>query len=174
MGGGVGWDVEYANLKLIICPMKASCCSNVKSNIVKRIGTAMVVGLRQLNNKIIRHVWARTFSTSNFKMANESASKKMGMSFPHFGTLAIHAGQDPEQWNSRAVVPPISMSSTFKQDAPGVHRVRENYILYSFTWAILFYLENIDNVRSYFFFRDLSILAPEIRQGIALKLALQL
>ncbi|XP_044169447.1 cystathionine gamma-lyase-like [Acropora millepora] len=102
--------------------MKASCCSNVKSNIVKRIGTAMVVGLRQLNNKIIRHVWARAFSTSPFKMANESASKKMGMSFPHFGTLAIHAGQDPEQWNSRAVVPPISMSSTFKQDAPGVHR----------------------------------------------------
>jgi len=102
--------------------MKASCCSNVKSNIVKRIGTAMVAGLRQLNNKIIRQVWARTFSTSNFKMANESASKEMGMSFPHFGTLAIHAGQDPEQWNSRAVVPPISMSSTFKQDAPGVHR----------------------------------------------------
>ncbi|XP_067028413.1 cystathionine gamma-lyase-like [Acropora muricata] len=102
--------------------MKASCCSNVKSNIVKRIGTAMVVGLRQLNNKIIRHVWARAFSTSPFKMANESTSKKMGMSFPHFGTLAIHAGQDPEQWNSRAVVPPISMSSTFKQDAPGVHR----------------------------------------------------
>ncbi|XP_074612146.1 cystathionine gamma-lyase-like [Acropora palmata] len=102
--------------------MKASCCSNVKSNIVKRIGTAMVAGLRQLNNKIIRHVWARTFFTSNFKMANESASKEMGMSFPHFGTLAIHAGQDPEQWNSRAVVPPISMSSTFKQDAPGVHR----------------------------------------------------
>lgn len=134
MGGGVGWDAEYANLRLIIFPMKASCCSNVKSNIVKRIGTAMVVGLRQLNNKIIRHVWARAFSTSPFKMANESASiKKMGMSFPHFGTLAIHAGQDSEQWNSRAVVPPISMSSTFKQDAPGVHRVRESYIRSSFT-----------------------------------------
>ena len=132
--------------------MKGSCCSNVKSNIVKRIGTAMLVGLRQLNNKILRHFWARTFSTSPFKMANESASKEMGVSFPHFGTLAIHAGQDPEQWNSRAVVPPISMSSTFKQDAPGVHRVRESYILYSFTWAILFYLEDIDNVRSSFVF----------------------
>ena len=132
--------------------MKGSCCSNVKSNIVKRIGTAMLVALRQLNNKILRHFWARTFSTSPFKMANESASKEMGVSFPHFGTLAIHAGQDPEQWNSRAVVPPISMSSTFKQDAPGVHRVRESYILYSFTWAILFYLEDIDNVRSSFVF----------------------
>ena len=83
-------------------------------------------------------------------MANESVSKEMGMSFPHFGTLAIHAGQDPEQWNSRAVVPPISMSSTFKQDAPGVHRVRESYILSFFTRAISFYLENINNVRSSF------------------------
>ena len=130
----MGWDVESANLRLIIFPMKASCCSNVKSNIVKRIGTAMVVGLRQLKNKILRHIWAcRTLSSSNFKMANESASKEMGMSFPHFGTLAIHAGQDPEQWNSWAVVPPISMSSTFKQDAPGVHRVRESYIRSSFT-----------------------------------------
>ncbi|KAL5486743.1 hypothetical protein EMCRGX_G019262 [Ephydatia muelleri] len=39
--------------------------------------------------------------------------------FPHFGTLATHAGQDPDQWNTRAVVPPISLSSTFKQASPG-------------------------------------------------------
>jgi len=36
----------------------------------------------------------------------------------HFATKALHAGQEPEQWNSMAVVPPISMSTTFKQDAP--------------------------------------------------------
>ncbi|XP_072505938.1 cystathionine gamma-lyase [Notamacropus eugenii] len=41
--------------------------------------------------------------------------------FPHFGTDAIHAGQEPEQWTSRAVVPPISLSTTFKQTAPGQH-----------------------------------------------------
>jgi len=41
--------------------------------------------------------------------------------FPHFATKAIHAGQEPEQWNSLAVVPPISMSTTFKQMAPGEH-----------------------------------------------------
>ncbi|XP_054764370.2 cystathionine gamma-lyase-like [Lytechinus pictus] len=40
--------------------------------------------------------------------------------FPHFGTDAIHAGQDPEQWASNAVVPLISLSTTFKQEAPGV------------------------------------------------------
>ncbi|XP_063795167.1 cystathionine gamma-lyase [Pseudophryne corroboree] len=41
--------------------------------------------------------------------------------FRHFATEAIHAGQEPEQWNSRAVVPPISLSTTFKQDGPGEH-----------------------------------------------------
>ncbi len=36
----------------------------------------------------------------------------------HFGSLAIHAGQEPEQWNSLAVVPPISLSTTFKFSTP--------------------------------------------------------
>lgn len=36
----------------------------------------------------------------------------------HFGTKATHAGQEPEQWTSMAVVPPISMATTFKQDGP--------------------------------------------------------
>ena len=35
-----------------------------------------------------------------------------------FATKALHAGQDPEQWSSMAVVPPISMSTTFKQYGP--------------------------------------------------------
>lgn len=42
---------------------------------------------------------------------------------PHFATQAIHTAQDPDQWNSRAVVPPISLATTFKQDAPGQHSV---------------------------------------------------
>lgn len=74
------------------------------------------------NNEILRHVFTRAISFTASKMANDSASQEMGKSFPHFGTLAIHAGQEPEQWHSRAVVPPISMATTFKQDAPGVHR----------------------------------------------------
>uniref|UniRef100_A0A4X1UCW8 Cystathionine gamma-lyase n=1 Tax=Sus scrofa TaxID=9823 RepID=A0A4X1UCW8_PIG len=41
--------------------------------------------------------------------------------FQHFATQAIHAGQEPEQWASKAVVPPISLSTTFKQEAPGQH-----------------------------------------------------
>lgn len=43
--------------------------------------------------------------------------------FQHFATQAIHVGQEPEQWSSRAVVTPISMSTTFKQGAPGKHSV---------------------------------------------------
>ncbi|KAL0901353.1 hypothetical protein ABMA27_006632 [Loxostege sticticalis] len=38
-----------------------------------------------------------------------------------FASLAIHAGQDPEKWNSAAVVPPIVTSTTFKQPAPAEH-----------------------------------------------------
>jgi len=36
----------------------------------------------------------------------------------NFGSKCTHAGQEPEQWNSMAVVPPISMATTFKQDGP--------------------------------------------------------
>ncbi|XP_037106031.1 cystathionine gamma-lyase-like isoform X1 [Syngnathus acus] len=41
--------------------------------------------------------------------------------FKSFATDAIHVGQEPELWNSRAVVPPISLSTTFKQSEPGKH-----------------------------------------------------
>lgn len=41
--------------------------------------------------------------------------------FPHFSTQALHEGQDPKQWTSRAVVPPISLATTFQQEAPGKH-----------------------------------------------------
>ncbi|XP_038157628.1 cystathionine gamma-lyase [Cyprinodon tularosa] len=41
--------------------------------------------------------------------------------FKSFATDAIHIGQEPEQWTSMAVVPPISLSTTFKQLSPGNH-----------------------------------------------------
>jgi len=46
-------------------------------------------------------------------------------SFPNFGTAAIHVGQDPEQWDMNQVVPPISLSTTYKQDAPGEPKVHD-------------------------------------------------
>nr|ACQ58689.1 Cystathionine gamma-lyase [Anoplopoma fimbria] len=41
--------------------------------------------------------------------------------YKSFATEAIHIGQEPEQWKSMAVVPPISLSTTFKQLEPGNH-----------------------------------------------------
>ncbi|XP_066029076.1 cystathionine gamma-lyase-like isoform X1 [Pocillopora verrucosa] len=76
---------------------------------------------RLLLFRVLRHFVPRSTLSSPSKMANEAEQKNL-KPFPHFGTLAIHAGQEPEQWNSRAVVPPISMATTFKQDDPGVHR----------------------------------------------------
>lgn len=32
-----------------------------------------------------------------------------------FATKCLHVGQDPEQWEHKAVVPPLVMSTTFKQ-----------------------------------------------------------
>ena len=40
-----------------------------------------------------------------------------------FATKAIHVGQEPEQWKSMCVIPPICTSTTYKQDGPGEHRV---------------------------------------------------
>lgn len=37
-----------------------------------------------------------------------------------FGTDAIHVGQEPEQWASKAIVPPITLSTTYKETIPGV------------------------------------------------------
>ena len=37
-----------------------------------------------------------------------------------FGTLAIHAGQEPDP-STGAIMTPIYQSSTYVQEAPGVH-----------------------------------------------------
>ena len=42
---------------------------------------------------------------------------------PTFATRAIHDAQDPEQWDAMPVVLPISLATTFKQDAPAQFRV---------------------------------------------------
>ncbi|XP_012257893.1 cystathionine gamma-lyase [Athalia rosae] len=39
-----------------------------------------------------------------------------------FATRAIHSGQDPLQWSHCSVIPPLVMSTTFRQDAPAEHR----------------------------------------------------
>ena len=41
-----------------------------------------------------------------------------------FGTRAIHVGSDPDG-STGAIIPAISLSSTFKQESIGKHKVRE-------------------------------------------------
>lgn len=48
--------------------------------------------------------------------------------FKSFGTNAVHVGSEPEQWKSRAVVPPISLSTMFKRHSLGKHAV--SYLRY--------------------------------------------
>merc|ERR1712193_126379 len=61
----------------------------------------------------------------SFEIQKRPFQKKMSYpreEFEHFGTDAIHAGQEPEKWECRAVVPLIGLSTTFKQESPGVLR----------------------------------------------------
>lgn len=44
---------------------------------------------------------------------------------PSFSTRAIHEGNEPEQWNDLAAVPPISLSTTFKQNGPAEFKLFE-------------------------------------------------
>ena len=39
-----------------------------------------------------------------------------------FGTRAVHVGSDPSA-ETNAVIPPISLSTTYKQDGIGIHKV---------------------------------------------------
>lgn len=51
-----------------------------------------------------------------------------------FATKAIHVGQDPEQWASNAVIAPIVTSTTYKQEAPGVHKVNNKNRIIKVQW----------------------------------------
>jgi hypothetical protein len=73
----------------------------------------------------------RLFLPSLFRMMASSSSSdgSSEQTFPRFATDAIHVGQEPEQWNCQAVVPLISLSTTFKQDGPAMpHLVRKTAI----------------------------------------------
>lgn len=40
-----------------------------------------------------------------------------------FSTKAIHSATNPDKWDSMCVVPPLVLSTTFKQPAPGQIKV---------------------------------------------------
>lgn len=46
-----------------------------------------------------------------------------------FTTKAIHSSADPDRWDSKCIVPPLVLSTTFKHIEPGKYNVRENFQL---------------------------------------------
>lgn len=50
-------------------------------------------------------------------------SKRCPSNVDGFGTLAIHVGSDPDR-ETGAVIPAISLSTTYKQEGVGNHKVR--------------------------------------------------
>ena len=103
------------------------CTWAMMSRSVIKLGRSVLsaVGVGQNVNHLHRISTIPVHLRYSDQMADKgSESGDGGFSpFPHFSTLAIHAGQEPEQWSSRAVVPPISLATTFKQEAPGKHAV---------------------------------------------------
>lgn len=57
------------------------------------------------------------------QMADSSDNPGQQKIDPHFATKAIHVGQNPENWSYRDVVPPISLTTTYKQYGPNDHAV---------------------------------------------------
>ena len=55
----------------------------------------------------------------------------------HFATKALHEGQEAEQWESNAVVPPISLSTTFKQQGPADFK-KKDIVIYIQTFLKIF------------------------------------
>ncbi len=62
-----------------------------------------------------------TLSAAAQKFDKDEENSKKNHSTPNtrIETDAIHVGQEPERWPGHAVVPPISMATTFKQLEPG-------------------------------------------------------
>ncbi|XP_002740979.1 cystathionine gamma-lyase-like [Saccoglossus kowalevskii] len=71
--------------------------------------------------KFNSHLSRGAFLSRLFSLSLTPNMAEKQTTFPHFATQAIHVGQEPEQWKSLAVVPKISLATTFKQESPGVH-----------------------------------------------------
>lgn len=116
-------------------PLGRNCSRGVTLHLAIFCGMVLtVVNLHSLNyqlevnvNKVVLNFLLTLprgvqVSQSQFQQSREMSNQDKSY-FPHFATKLLHEGQEPEKWNSRAVIPPISLATTFKQDSPGVHRV---------------------------------------------------
>lgn len=64
-----------------------------------------------------------------------------------FATKAIHVGQDPDQWSGNPVIPPLIMSTTFKQHDLDNHEVKIDSLALFVTYSIqIIFSGNKENV----------------------------
>ena len=82
--------------------------------------TAVLIFLLTYLKWIEKHFLIGNILLIEIKMGDQGFLKQK----PGYATTAIHAGQDPDQWDSRAVVVPIVTATTFKQPAPAEPKVR--------------------------------------------------
>uniref|UniRef100_A0A914HYX5 cystathionine gamma-lyase n=1 Tax=Globodera rostochiensis TaxID=31243 RepID=A0A914HYX5_GLORO len=61
----------------------------------------------------------RFLDEENDAISAQKTTSELNRKFIGFATTAIHAGNRPEQWDMNQVVPPISLSTTYKQSKPG-------------------------------------------------------
>uniref|UniRef100_A0A183BI37 Cystathionine gamma-lyase n=1 Tax=Globodera pallida TaxID=36090 RepID=A0A183BI37_GLOPA len=61
----------------------------------------------------------RFLDEENGGISAEKTTDDLNRKFIGFATTAIHAGNRPERWDMNQVVPPISLSTTYKQSKPG-------------------------------------------------------
>jgi hypothetical protein len=76
----------------------------------------MSPSIQSLNNHNHHNHLAST--NGHVRLSNGVVKKQ-----PGFGTRAVHVGSDPSE-ETGAVIPPISLSTTYKQSGIGIHKVR--------------------------------------------------
>ena len=138
MKGGVRWVCDHETRRhcssisgIPDTPVRSSCeylcCVYTRTHICAAVYTSQLT-LRVYIKTILKRTESKNRTSENMattrdakraRSEEDGESESIGDHFPHFATAAIHAGQDPEQWKSKAVVPLISLSTTFKQDTPG-------------------------------------------------------
>ena len=117
---------EWAVATLSSAPHRISSCFTINPNVSLLLAAFQVL----LHRCVVRQSLSPYPRLARFKMSpaliNGTTNGLHGdQKGPHdgFGTRAIHVGSEPNP-ETGAVIPSISLSTTYKQDSVGNHKVR--------------------------------------------------
>lgn len=65
---------------------------------------------------------APSYLDKSTNLTNDQSGTSLKPRHDGFGTRAIHVGSEPNS-ETGAVIPPISLATTYKQDGVGIHKV---------------------------------------------------